>query len=239
MPMDKQHQIIEMFDTIAKDYDKANHILSLGIDILWRTDACKRAFKLIQTPKIDCILDVACGTGDMMIQWQKQAQKHHIHIDSLIGADPSVKMLELAKHKVKNAQFITTEATNLAKIPDSSVDIVSITYGLRNVLDYPMALSEFSRVLKHGGLLVVLDFFKKQSPTLLDKCVGFYTKKMLPLIGGLISKNYQAYAYLPESMECFISPQDLTTHFQKVRIKPHTIKGYSANISHLVLGVKS
>ncbi len=246
--MDKQSQIVEMFDAIAKDYDKANRILSLGIDISWRINACQRAFEALGKNQIDRIVDVACGSGDMILHWQKQAKKHNIALNSIIGVDPSVKMLEVAKTKLQNArntqnaesqlQFFVGQAQNLKMIESQSVDILSIAYGLRNVVECEKAIAEFSRVLKNGGIIVVLDFFKKQDPSLLDYITSFYTKHILPLIGGVISKNYVAYKYLPDSMDSFLTPQELAQEFAKVGIRTKLIKSYSANISHLILGIK-
>ena len=273
----KQKQIVSMFDNIAKDYDKANHLLSLGIDISWRIDACKRAYKALQsTPnkaesnaenkpasKIASkvaskaeqnppsqnlkIADIACGTGDMLLQWHTQASKQNLIIDTLIGIDPSKEMLKIAKQKIqkklqssKSPKVLIKvgEAKNLSMLEKESVDILSISYGLRNVLEYERALSEFWRVLKPSGVLVVLDFFKKPNPSLLDRFVGIYTRTILPFVGWAISRNYEAYKYLPDSMDSFVSPQKLAQDLQSLGFKQVQIKGYSANISHLVLGVK-
>ena len=281
----KQKQIVSMFDNIAKDYDKANHLLSLGIDISWRIDACKRAYKALQstpskTPikaesnaenkpasKIASkvaskvaskaeqnppsqnlkIADIACGTGDMLLQWHTQASRQNLIIDTLIGIDPSKEMLKIAKQKIqkklqssKSPKVLIKvgEAKNLSMLEKESVDILSISYGLRNVLEYERALSEFWRVLKPSGVLVVLDFFKKPNPSLLDRFVGIYTRTILPFVGWAISRNYEAYKYLPDSMDSFVSPQKLAQDLQSLGFKQVQIKGYSANISHLVLGVK-
>lgn len=277
----KQKQIVSMFDNIAKDYDKANHLLSLGIDISWRIDACKRAYKALQfTPskiasKVESnaeskqaskiankvaskavqnlpsqnlkIADIACGTGDMLLQWHTQASKQNLTIDTLIGIDPSKEMLKIAKQKIqkklqssKSPKVLikVSEAKNLSMLEKESVDILSISYGLRNVLEYERALSEFWRVLKPSGVLVVLDFFKKPNPSLLDRFVGIYTRTILPFVGWAISHNYEAYKYLPDSMDSFVSPQKLAQDLQSLGFKQIQIKGYSANISHLVLGVK-
>lgn len=259
----KQKQIVSMFDNIAKDYDKANHLLSLGVDISWRIDACKRAYKALQsTPSENKpankaeqnppsqnlkIADIACGTGDMLLQWHTQASKQYLIIDTLIGIDPSKEMLKIAKQKIqkklqssKSPKVLIKvgEAKNLSMLEKESVDILSISYGLRNVLEYERALSEFWRVLKPSGVLVVLDFFKKPNPSLLDRFVGIYTRTILPFVGWAISRNYEAYKYLPDSMDSFVSPQKLAQDLQSLGFKQVQIKGYSANISHLVLGVK-
>lgn len=274
----KQKQIVSMFDNIAKDYDKANHLLSLGIDISWRIDACKRAYKALQSTQSKIaskvenktaskiankatskaeqnppsqnlkIADIACGTGDMLLQWHSQASRQNLTIDTLIGIDPSKEMLKIAKQKIqkklqssKSPKVLikVSEAKNLSMLEKESVDILSISYGLRNVLEYERALGEFWRVLKPSGVLVVLDFFKKPNPSLLDRFVGIYTRTILPFVGWAISRNYEAYKYLPDSMDSFVSPQKLAQDLQSLGFKQVQIKGYSANISHLVLGVKS
>lgn len=261
----RQDKIIAMFDTIAKDYDKANRILSLGIDISWRVDATKRAFKAHSdqtNQKIQRVLDVACGSGDMIIHWQKRGKKLGICIDEIIGVDPSKEMLEVAKQKLKlldsntdsalaessashqvesnttHIKLFEGEAKDLYMIETQSIDILSIAYGLRNVLAYKEALSEFKRVLKRGGVLVVLDFFKNNNPSLLDKCISLYTKHILPILGFLISKNYQAYKYLPDSMDLFLSPGELGEILQEMGFRICEIRAYNAGISHLVLAQK-
>ncbi len=95
-----------MFDEIAKTYDVANRVLSFGVDKSWRKDACDKTYAFYDTKSIDLILDVACGTGDMCEYWDKRAKKADINISKIIGADPSVGMLEIAKQKNLNAEFV-------------------------------------------------------------------------------------------------------------------------------------
>lgn len=264
----KQSEIIAMFDDIAKDYDKTNRILSLGIDISWRKDAVKKAYKARNTSEIERIVDVACGSGDMIKHWHSYALESNIALSEIIGIDPSQEMLKIAEKKLQaiggsfakvdssprileeHSQKLESkkvdsrialhlgEAKDLSTLESQSVDILSISYGLRNVLEYEQALREFARVLKPGGIVVVLDFFKKSSPSLIDRIIGIYTKHILPCIGYLISRNYAAYKYLPDSMEEFITPNELALALEKVGLQPLEIKSYSAGISHLVLGQK-
>lgn len=304
-----QRSIIAMFDDIAKDYDKTNRILSLGIDISWRKDAVKRAYKARNAKDIERIVDVACGSGDMIKHWHSYALESSIVVREIIGIDPSQEMLKIAEKKLQakvqtpaqkvnsssgdsvlskqcgsvakiakgtNAEFANLpqfsqsslvptanlriledsrakleskkvdsgialqlgEAKDLSTLESQSVDILSISYGLRNVLEYKQALREFARVLKPGGIVVVLDFFKNSSPSLIDRIIGIYTKHILPCIGYLISRNYAAYKYLPDSMESFITPDELALAFKEANLQPLEIKSYSAGISHLVLGQK-
>lgn len=263
-----QKTIIAMFDEIAKDYDKTNRILSLGIDISWRKDAVKKAYKARSAKDIERIVDVACGSGDMIKHWHSYALESSIVVREIIGIDPSQEMLKIAQKKLQaiGGSFAKVdsssripedsqakleskkldsrislhlgEAKDLSTLQSQSVDILSISYGLRNVLEYEQALREFARVLKPGGIVVVLDFFKKSSPSLIDRIIGIYTKHILPCIGYLISRNYAAYKYLPDSMEEFITPSELALALEKVGLQPLEIKSYSAGISHLVLGQK-
>ena len=265
----KQSEIIAMFDDIAKDYDKTNRILSLGIDISWRKDAVKRAYKARNAKDIERIVDVACGSGDMIKHWHSYALESSIVVGEMIGIDPSQEMLKIAEKKLQaiggsfaqidaNSRILEEdsrakleskkldsrvslhlgEAKDLSTLESQSVDILSISYGLRNVLEYKQALHEFARVLKPGGIVVVLDFFKNSSPSLIDRIIGIYTKHILPCIGYLISRNYAAYKYLPDSMESFITPDELALAFKEANLQPLEIKSYSAGISHLVLGQK-
>lgn len=263
-----QKTIIAMFDDIAKDYDKTNRILSLGIDISWRKDAVKKAYKARNTKDIERIVDVACGSGDMIKHWYSYALESSIVVREIIGIDPSQEMLKIAEKKLQaiggsfakvdsssrileeDSQKLESkkvdskialqlgEAKDLSTLESQSVDILSISYGLRNVLEYKQALREFARVLKPGGIVVVLDFFKNSSPSLIDRIIGIYTKHILPCIGYLISRNYAAYKYLPDSMESFITPDELALAFKEANLQPLEIKSYSAGISHLVLGQK-
>ena len=244
-----QETIIAMFDKIAKDYDKTNRILSLGIDVSWRKDAVKKAYKARNTRDIGRIVDVACGSGDMIKHWHSYALESNIVVREIIGIDPSQEMLKIAQNKLQAIDESSAktdskislhlgEAKDLSTLESQSVDILSISYGLRNVLEYEQALHEFARVLKPEGIVVVLDFFKKSSPSLLDRIIGIYTKHILPCIGYLISRNYAAYKYLPDSMEEFITPNELALALEKVGIQPLEISSYSVGISYLVLGQK-
>ncbi|NPA82472.1 MAG: bifunctional demethylmenaquinone methyltransferase/2-methoxy-6-polyprenyl-1,4-benzoquinol methylase UbiE [Epsilonproteobacteria bacterium] len=235
--MDKQKKIVNMFDEIAKTYDLANRVLSFGVDKSWRKKACDKTFKYYGKKDLDLIADVACGTGDMCIYWDKRAEKNGIKIKKIIGIDPSEGMLEVAKSKGINAKFVKGEAKDLP-LEDESVDIVSISYGLRNVVDRVEALEEFARVLKEGGMLVILEFTKLKEETFISKIRDFYMKKVLPLIGGLLSKNYEAYSYLPNSIENFLTKEMLIDELQKSGFEVLEAKGYSMDISTMFIARK-
>lgn len=226
-----------MFDEIAGTYDVANRVLSFGVDKSWRKEACDKAYAFYDQKSIDLILDVACGTGDMCEVWDKHATKNKIELKKIIGADPSVGMLEKAKEKGLNAEFVVAEAKTLP-FENDSVDILSISYGLRNVIDRKEGLEEFYRVLKPGGLLVILEFTKLQKASIASRVRDFYMKKVLPLVGGLLSKNYDAYNYLPNSIEGFLTKESLIQELEEVNFTMKEAKGYSLDISTLFIAQK-
>jgi demethylmenaquinone methyltransferase/2-methoxy-6-polyprenyl-1,4-benzoquinol methylase len=179
---EKQEKIVTMFDDIASTYDKANRVLSMGIDIQWRKQGCDKAFEILGQSKLEQITDVATGTGDLLIYWDEQAKKNAVKVDKYVGIDPSVGMLEVAKEKVDFAEFIVGKAQELP-IEDESTDVISISYGIRNVVDRMEALHEFYRALKPNGIVVILEFTKQDRSSFIDKMVDFGMKNVLPRVG--------------------------------------------------------
>ena len=235
--MDKQKKIVSMFDDIAKSYDTANRVMSMGVDISWRKKACDLAFEYYGKDEIECITDVACGTGDMMGFWDKQAKKSNIKINSLIGVDPSSGMIEVAKEKFPSYSYHIAKATEIP-LDDKSSDIVSITYGIRNVVQRQEALFEFNRVLKQGGLVVILEFMKDENKNILKKIRDIYLHKILPYVGGAISKNLEAYTYLPNSIENFVTVKGLQKELEKAGFEMLYTQSFSMDISTLFIARK-
>ena len=234
---EKQDKIVHMFDDIASTYDKANRVLSMGIDIQWRKKGCDKAFEILDRKNLGQITDVATGTGDLLIYWKEQAGKNGVSIDKYVGVDPSVGMLEVAKEKVDFAEFIEGKAQNLP-LADESSDVISISYGIRNVVDRVEALEEFYRVLKPNGLVVILEFTKQERSGIFDKVVDFGMKKVLPKVGGFISKNYEAYQYLPESIEEFLTTEMLSKELEVAGFEMKYVKSFSMGISTLLVAQK-
>ncbi|MGP1449835.1 MAG: bifunctional demethylmenaquinone methyltransferase/2-methoxy-6-polyprenyl-1,4-benzoquinol methylase UbiE [Wolinella sp.] len=232
----KQDTIIKMFDEIAGSYDLANRVLSFGIDVSWRKKACQLSFSHLKRDGVR-ILDVACGTGDMILHWEKNAREQGISIEKVVGIDPSEGMLKVAREKLPNVEFILSEAKELP-LESESVDIVSIAYGIRNVVERERAIGEFYRILKPGGILAILEFTKCENPTFLERLAGFYTKNILPYIGGIISKNYAAYRYLPDSIEEFLTREKLNGELSATGFEVVYSRSYSANISTLFIAKK-
>lgn len=227
---DNQENIVKMFNEIAKTYDLANRVLSMGIDKIWRKEACNKAFYFYNQKQISKIVDVACGTGDLMIDWESVAQQNGIEIDDIVGVDPSVGMMEVGKTKIPHRTFIEAGAEAMP-LEDGSADIISISYGIRNVVKRKEGLKEFARVLKPGGLCVILEFTKNDKDGLSSRLTKFYMHKMMPYIGGMISKNKDAYTYLPESIEAFITTEQMCKELQEVGLEPIFVQGYSLDMS--------
>ena len=226
-----------MFDDIASTYDLANRVLSMGIDIQWRKKGCDKAFEILGKDKLTQITDVATGTGDLLIYWREQASKNGVEIEKYVGIDPSVGMLEVARNKVDFATFIEGKAQELP-IEDESTDVISISYGIRNVVDRVEALKEFHRALKPDGIVVILEFTKQERRGVLDKVVDFGMKNVLPRVGGLISKNYEAYKYLPDSIEEFLTTKMLSDELESVGFEMKYTKSFSMGISTLLVAQK-
>ncbi|MFV0481731.1 MAG: bifunctional demethylmenaquinone methyltransferase/2-methoxy-6-polyprenyl-1,4-benzoquinol methylase UbiE [Campylobacteraceae bacterium] len=237
MQTDKQQKIVQMFDEIAPTYDKANRILSMGIDISWRKKACSTTYEKYAKKEINLIVDVACGTGDMMGFWKKIAQEKNIKVNRLVGVDPSSGMVDVAKKKFPDFNFIISSATNIP-LAYESADILSISYGIRNVVERQKAFNEFARVVKKGGYVVILEFTKDDKKGILHSIKRFYLNKVLPSIGGLISKNYAAYKYLPDSIEGFLTSGMLQDELKEAGFETEFAKSFSMDISTLVIARK-
>ncbi|MDR1452337.1 MAG: bifunctional demethylmenaquinone methyltransferase/2-methoxy-6-polyprenyl-1,4-benzoquinol methylase UbiE [Helicobacteraceae bacterium] len=223
--MDKQQSIIKMFDDISPTYDRLNRVLSFGVDRGWRKRGCESALSLFSGDRAT-LIDVATGTGDLILFWRKAAVKLRKTIDRVIGVDPSQNMLNIAATKRLNATLINCEASAVP-LPDNAADLLSISYGIRNVIEIDKALAEFYRLLKPNGVLLILEFMSRKRQTPLDRIASFYLRRVLPTLGGLISKDPRAYAYLSESIGAFLSAKELgekltSIGFEIAQIKEET-----------------
>ena len=195
-------QVKQMFDDIAPTYDRLNHILSLSIDKLWR----RRVVKSLRKLGAKEILDIATGTGDLAI-----AMAEKIEGSTICGADLSPEMLAVARRKVAKAGLesrITLMEGNAEKLElqSESVDAVTIAFGIRNFENKESCLIELRRILRQGGHLVILEFSNPKSK-LIGWLYRLYSHKILPWVGGLISRNRSAYEYLPASVDSFPNPE--------------------------------
>jgi demethylmenaquinone methyltransferase / 2-methoxy-6-polyprenyl-1,4-benzoquinol methylase len=235
--MTKQEKIVSMFNDIAPTYDRANRVLSMGVDTFWRRKACDLAFGYCSTKAMDSIVDVACGTGDMMGYWKRRADKAGIVVSEIVGVDPSDGMVGVGREKFPQMTFHIAPATELPEA-DTTADIISISYGIRNVVERQAGLREFNRVLKTGGLVVILEFMKNENPSLLGKVRDWYMNNVLPRIGGLISNNYEAYRYLPDSIEGFLTVAKMKAELEEAGFEMLYTKSFSMDISTLMIARK-
>ncbi len=201
-PIDES-SIAAMFDRISGRYDLLNRVLSARQDVRWRN----KLLSMVPYRPDGRFLDMATGTGDVILT----AAKQHPEYTSFIGGDISQGMLNFAKIKSQEAKLEQIEwrvmsAENIT-VPSESCDCLSISFGLRNVVNKERALSEFSRVLKLGGILLILEFFTPEGG-LMSRLFQFYFHYILPVIGRLVSEK-EAYKYLPKSVASFYSPQEL------------------------------
>lgn len=189
--------IRNMFSKVASEYDKANSVLSVGIHHLWR----KKLVQLANTRPGQAVLDCATGTGDLAIAFKKSVGPQ----GSVIGTDFCEDMLKTAPNKALRQgleiQFETADVTKLP-YPDHQFDICSISFGIRNVNDPVKALQEMARVCKPGGRVMVLEFGQMQTPIVKD-LYNFYSEKVLPVLGGWVTGQKEAYDYLQKSSAAF------------------------------------
>ncbi|SEQ35984.1 demethylmenaquinone methyltransferase / 2-methoxy-6-polyprenyl-1,4-benzoquinol methylase [Ectothiorhodospira magna] len=227
--MDKQQRIIQMFNDISPTYDRLNRILSFGVDRRWRRNGCQAAMKIHGGP-VRHLVDVATGTGDLILFWRQAAASQGITIERITGVDPARGMLELAQEKVNDVTFLEAPATALP-LADGQADLVSISYGIRNVVDVDGALKEFYRILAPGGLAVILEFMSREKLTLMDRMNRLYMHQVLPRVGALISRDKAAYTYLPESIQDFMSREQLCDKLSQAGFEPVMVRDEFLGIS--------
>ncbi len=201
------------FDTIARGYDRMNHLMTLGLDRWWRRRAV-REFSILNSQF--SILDVACGTGDMCVELLKRGC-------TVTGVDLSERMLEIARKKtasansqfsILNSQFHKANAEALP-FAEGEFDAVTCAFGVRNFVHLEQGLSEMLRVLKPGGRMVILELATPDSP-LLRPFYNLYTKHIIPWLGSRIAGSREAYTYLPQSIERFPKGEAFIRIMEKV-----------------------
>ncbi len=214
--------IKQMFNKIAPWYDFLNRFLSMNQDIVWR----KKAVKSLELPEHPAVLDMACGTCDIGIEILKHRKNAKI-----TGADFSNEMLKFAEIKIsakkKNNNFFLLSADALhSPFKDNCFDALTIAFGIRNIVNKKKALVNFHKTLKKKGKIAVLELTTPEN-NFMRTLYLIYFQKILPFIGGIFSKNYQAYSYLPESVVNFPSSDDFCkimedAGFKNVKYSPLT-----------------
>jgi len=231
----KTKNIQSLFDSIAPDYDKLNHLLSLGVDKTWR----RRALKYIVEPdKPQQILDIACGTGDFSIAIAKKANA----ATQVTGLDLSEGMLKVMAEKVAQEGLegrICAEQGNSEQMrwADGSFDRVTIAFGIRNFENRETALREILRVLKPQGRLVILELSVPSNP-LIKWCYNLYFTKLLPAIGGRISCDRAAYNYLPASVLKFPKKEEWMATMRECGFSNVKHKSMTLGICRMYIGEK-
>ncbi len=206
-----------MFGRVAHRYDLANHLLSMNMDRLWRARTVRRVAGALDRPDAR-VLDICCGTGDLLLALERRGSS------TVLGSDFCHPMLVGAAEKIARtrarAALFEGDALRLP-LRDRTLDLITVAFGFRNLANYDAGLAEMRRVLRPGGMAAILEF--SQPPNaVFGALYNFYSRRILPWIGGLLTGSGDAYRYLPESVRKFPSPQELaasmrTTGFANVR----------------------
>ena len=228
----KKDQVRTMFNDIAPKYDLLNHVLSMGIDIQWR----KKVRRLLATIQPTKILDIATGTGDLAIELAK------LKPQEIIGADIAVDMLKIGKEKVKakkldNIIIMEPGDSENLRFDDNYFDAVTVAFGVRNYENLLKGLQEMNRVMRSGGLVAILEFSKPHAFPF-KNIYNFYFKNILPGVGRMISKNDEAYTYLPESVQQFPENKDFMDVMTKAGYKNVNQKRLTFGIATLYSATK-
>ena len=193
-----------MFGRVAHRYDLANHLLSANIDRSWRFHTVRRIRDVLMRPSAR-VMDLACGTGDLLIALEREAGR------ALIGSDFCHPMLQGARAKLDRTELqsslVEADALSLP-VPDGCIDLITIAFGYRNLANYRAGIIEMRRVLRPGGALAILEFSQPPNPVF-AALYNWYSRNVLPRIGGAISGAPEAYRYLPESVRKFPAPPEL------------------------------
>jgi demethylmenaquinone methyltransferase/2-methoxy-6-polyprenyl-1,4-benzoquinol methylase len=228
----KKSQVRGMFNRIAPRYDLLNHLLSANIDKRWR----RVCINLLRPYHPERILDVASGTGDLAIEAAR------LRPTEIVAADLSEGMLEIAERKIRAAGLENLIHTSLAdgeNLPfaEGTFDAVTIGFGVRNFGDVGKGISEFYRVLRSGGIMLILEF-SLPSNRLLRAIYLFYFRNILPLAGRLISHDKTAYAYLNRSVEAFPAQETMIKLMESAGFTNCRVKKLSFGISSIYTGIR-
>ena len=220
-----------MFDNIAPKYDLLNHTLSMSIDRVWR----RRVVGEVRRAKPGRILDVATGTGDLAI-----AMARRIRDVQVLGVDLSEQMLAVARRKIEargwDGRIVLDrgDAERLA-VADASVDVATVAFGVRNFGDLGAGLRELARTIKPGGKVVILEFSRPRN-RVFRALYEFYSYKILPRIGGLVSRDKRAYEYLPASVGEFPAPEEFMAMMARAGFRNCRARSQSFGIAQIYIG---
>ena len=227
---EKGKQVEQMFDNIAHSYDLLNHLLSFGIDRHWR----RAALEMLKPHAPKKLLDMATGTGGFALEARKI-----VGPDELLGADLSEGMLDVARHKaqgIKGIRFEKHDCMNL-KLEDNSFDAVTVAYGVRNFPDLERGLRELLRVLRPGGHLVIIELTSPRKFPM-KQLFWLYSHLLMPLIGKLVSRDANAYSYLPATMEAFPQGEIMQGILEKTGYDEVSFRRFTFGLSTLYFATK-
>jgi demethylmenaquinone methyltransferase / 2-methoxy-6-polyprenyl-1,4-benzoquinol methylase len=227
----KEHagRVREMFGRIARRYDLLNHLLSVNVDKRWRRIVANRVREKLSANPRARVLDVACGTGDLSLSL------FEITGAGVVGTDFCRPMLAIAAGKTNGRiRFIEGDALDLP-FRDGTFDVATIAFGLRNLSNVESGLAELSRVLKPGGWVAVLEF-SRPANVILRPMFNLYFRKLLPMMGGLISGSLSAYTYLPASVQKFPDQSQLSLLMEQAGFDQVGYENLTGGIAALHMG---
>jgi demethylmenaquinone methyltransferase/2-methoxy-6-polyprenyl-1,4-benzoquinol methylase len=190
---EKAQWVRGMFGRIAGRYDLLNHLLSFNLDKRWRARTVKKVAPILAR-KDAVVLDLCCGTGDVLLALENQGA-------SILGSDFCHPMLIEAQRKSRKSPLFEADALDLP-LKENSLDLITCAFGFRNLANYEKGLAELLRVLKPGGVAAILEF-SQPTNLVFGAFYGFFSTRVLPKVGGVISGSSDAYSYLPESIRKF------------------------------------
>ena len=221
-----------MFDDISPKYDFLNHLLSFGVDFLWR----KKLVRLLKSHNPSLVLDVATGTGDLAIAIAQAGPA------KITGVDIAEKMLEIGRKKIAGkglearVNLQCADASSLP-FPDDAFDAITVAFGVRNYENLALGLTEMKRVLRPGGIMLILEF-SHPSCFPMKQLYHFYSRFIIPAVGRLVSGNSRAYRYLPESVAAFPSGNDFRDILRSVGLRNEKQYNLTAGIASIYMAEK-
>jgi demethylmenaquinone methyltransferase/2-methoxy-6-polyprenyl-1,4-benzoquinol methylase len=225
-----------MFGQIVPRYDLLNHLLSMNIDRYWRARTVARVFPVLKQPEAR-VLDICCGTGDLTLALETMILETHGRA-TIYGSDFCHPMLVAARRKIERrgarSRLFEADALELP-LATASLDLITVAFGFRNLANYQRGLQELRRILKPGAVLAILEFSTPPNP-LLAQLYGFYSRAILPAVGGWISGSKEAYSYLPESVRKFPDAEGLANQMRETGFTNVRFERMTAGIVALHLG---
>ncbi len=227
------HQSLELFAVIARRYDLMNHLMSAGLDILWRRQACA----LLDGGRAGPVLDLGTGTADLTLSLARRWPELRI-----VGLDPSPQMLVLGQQKLAGRglegriQLLRGDALDLP-LPDASCAAIVSAFVLRNLPDLPRAFREMCRVVAPGGLVLSLELCWPETP-IFRALFGLYFRRLVPILGAAIAGSRRAYTYLPASVAAFPRPDALARIMKEAGLTPLTARRLFPGTAAIHIGLR-